>query len=94
MGHRFAYYYHYRVLPVVIDHINGTRTDNKITNLRSVDYTTNNRNQKNAKGFYKRKDGFYQAQITVDKQVIYLGIYKTEVDATEAYHQAKKLYHK
>ncbi|WP_065842777.1 HNH endonuclease [Campylobacter fetus] len=37
MKHRLLYFLYYNELPIEIDHINGIRNDNSITNLRSVD---------------------------------------------------------
>ncbi len=94
MGHRFAFFLKNGFLPNVIDHINNDRSDNRISNIRSVDYKENNRNQKSPRGFYKRKDyDAFQSQITVDGKTVYLGVYRTEVEAKDAYIVAKKLYH-
>ena len=46
-AHRLAWIYHYGDIPegLVIDHINGKRHDNKITNLRAVTQSENAKNR-------------------------------------------------
>lgn len=64
-----------------IDHIDGVKTNNKITNLRDVDYQENRRNlpiQHNNKsglpGVYKcTRSGVWVAQIKVCGRQVYLG---------------------
>lgn len=51
------------------------------------------KNRKNVKGFYKRSDGKYQAQIRIYGKKVNLGRFDTEEEAREAYLEAKYLYH-
>lgn len=44
--HRLIWFLVYGELPVVVDHINGDTTDNRIINLRNVDAVGNTRNTK------------------------------------------------
>ena len=46
LSHRLAWLYVYGVWPLEIDHINGVKDDNRISNLRSVNRQTNLRNTK------------------------------------------------
>ena len=87
----------------VIDHINGNRSDNRISNLRDIDVASNIQNQKKANSANKstRLLGVYQsdrdnptAKIKVDGKSIHLGTFKTKDDAHDAYIQAKRKYHK
>jgi hypothetical protein len=44
-SHRIAWFLYYGEFPInLIDHINGDRTDNRIENLRDVEYSINNNN--------------------------------------------------
>lgn len=91
-SHRLGFYLHYGIIPDMIDHINGIRNDNSITNLRSV---TNQENQFNtkSKGYYWCKENKkYRAKIKFNKQ-IHLGYFDTEEEARQAYLDAKLIYH-
>ena len=43
--HRAVWAVAHGYLPVVIDHINGDKTDNRLENLREVSYSENNKNK-------------------------------------------------
>lgn len=93
-GHHFAYYYKYKKIVDNIDHINNIRSDNKISNLRSVTKQGNSFNMKNVKGCYLGKCGLrWYAYINVDYKRIYLGAFNNELEAHSAYLEAKKIYH-
>lgn len=86
-----------------IDHINGDRTDNRITNLRLVSKTENqhnrchaNRDAKTAKvlGVCWYKAGqCWKAQIQSDGKKIHLGYHPTIEAASAAYRKAKDAVH-
>ncbi|WP_446719173.1 HNH endonuclease signature motif containing protein [Halocynthiibacter sp. C4] len=67
-----------------IDHINGDRTDNRISNLRHVSRAENARNSSRSSantsgrtGVYKvKKSGKWNARIRVDGRFINLGFFK------------------
>lgn len=92
--HRVIYAYHYGDIPpdMVIDHINNKPSDNRIENLRVVTRQENNFNMKNVRGFSETKYG-YKAVIKFCGKEIYLGTYKTEKEAKQAYMIAKKVVH-
>ena len=76
----------------VIDHINQKKNDNRKSNLRYATKSQNGINtKKKIKGVYKDKKRWY-ARITVNKEVIKLGSYKTKEEAVLARQQAEIKY--
>ena len=83
-----------------IDHINGDRADNRISNLRLVTMNENMMNKKIYKsnksgivGVAKRSDtGSWRAQISVNGKAIKLGSFKTKEEAITARLAAEKRY--
>jgi len=82
-----------------IDHINGDPLDNRVENLRMVDYKANNQNlavyRNNTSGYMgveRLPNGKYRARITVDGKRIHLGMYFTKEAAAEARQLAEKQY--
>jgi hypothetical protein len=77
----------------LIDHISLNKLDNRKINLRKATSTINNQNRK-AKGYtWNNTVKMWHSSITANKKKIYLGVYKTEAEAREAYLEAKKKYH-
>jgi HNH endonuclease len=90
LAHRVAWAAYYGKWPSgVIDHINGNKQDNRISNLRDVDNTTNLRNRKkmrsNTSGttgvHYSKADGKWIARIGVLSGHAYLGSFDSKEDA-------------
>jgi len=83
------------------DHVNGNTLDNTRNNLRLASHSQNTRNRKtNAnsttgiKGvWWNKKDMKWQAGITVDGKLHYLGRFSNVEDAKKAYEQASKKFH-
>jgi len=101
LAHRLAWLYVYGFMPSMIDHIDGDKTNNKIENLRSCNYSTNamnsgvkKRNKLGVKGVFASKNGKYVAQICVNYKRIHLGTFETVDDASKAYAVASRHYHK
>ena len=105
-SHRLAWLYCYGCFPKnCIDHINGNKSDNRISNLRDVTHSENLRNQKkprsdNKSGFlgvciHKRINGEikFGAQIRTDGKPTFLGLFDTPNEAHMAYMQAKRIAH-
>jgi hypothetical protein len=92
--HRFAWMFVYGEDPgeLQIDHINGVCDDNRLSNLRVVTEKQNHYNRW-GKGFQKRKDGSYRAEICVDYKRIHLGTFKSAKEARQAYLNAKQKHH-
>lgn len=103
-GSRFVrtYRMHYEILkpkhPMVTDHINGNRLDNRRVNLREATRVQNTMNMKvsprnklGIKGVCKR-DNRFVARIRVKRELIHLGCFKTTGEAAAAYFCAAKKY--
>jgi hypothetical protein len=97
LAHRVAWAIYYGEWPKKhIDHINGDRADNRISNLRDVTGTENNRNAKRRKdnksgyaGVYKYKKRF-RAHIKVDGKMKVIGSFPTALEAHE-FREIEKL---
>jgi len=77
-----------------VDHINGDKLNNHISNLRMVTHQQNHFNRTKAKGYYWHKHSKkWMAKITVNYKDKYLGSFDTEQEAREAYLSAKKILH-
>lgn len=101
LAHRIIWALYYKEYPSgQIDHINGIRTDNCITNLRVVSSQGNARNRSMCSnnssgtcGVYWRKDkNKWQARIVVDGQDKHLGYFDTREEAASIRAEAAKKY--
>lgn len=81
----------------LVDHVNGDKLDNRRCNLRFATKSQNNMNTKRVKGaskfkgviWVKRKNGgMWKARLTLGGETIYLGSYKTDLEAASAYNEA------
>ena len=80
------------------DHINHNGLDNQKKNLRIVTKSQNQHNRRPHGKTSKYKGvawhGYrWVARIAINKKQYYLGLYKTELGAAEAYKKAAKKYH-
>ena len=91
--HRLIWLYVYGVWPVnQVDHINRNRTDNRIVNLREATKQQNSMNMgkfctntSGHNGVHPHKgSGKWQAQITFNYKVIYLGLFESIEEAVAA----------
>ena len=85
-AHRVGWFLHYGYQPVMLDHINQNKSDNRISNLRECTMSDNLGNQKpknklGVKGVRKMPCGGYTVSCCGD----YLGYYKDITDAAKAY---------
>lgn len=82
---------------VWIDHINLDRADNRVENLRKANPQQNQCNKKgwnklNVKGVTKHRNK-YMAQIQKDNKLIYIGLFSTIKEASDAYDKkARELF--
>ena len=98
---RLAWLYCYGSMPLLfIDHINGIRSDNRLSNLREVSNTDNIKNGKKRKNNTSGYQGItwhktaskWMAQIMVDRKTIYLGLHDSIQEAIKARDIAEKVY--
>ena len=97
--HRFLFELYYQCAlkeNEQIDHINGNKLDNRISNLRKVNNAQNNQNKSKRKdskqefkGIYRTEHG-YKANIQHNGIKEYLGTYSTAKKAVAAYNQRAK----
>jgi hypothetical protein len=85
--------------PQDIDHINGDRSDNRISNLRSVSRLENGRNKaaqesrSNAAGvMWVERNKKWRARITVNGKRLDLGLHSTIDEAVAARKKAERQY--
>jgi hypothetical protein len=101
-AHRLAWLHYYGEHPKKhIDHINGDKSDNRISNLRDVSRSVNLQNVRRARvdnlatgllGVIRSRDKF-SAHIFVDGKSKHLGVYSTAPEAHAAYLIAKRAMH-
>ena len=98
MAHRLAWLYVYGEWPTKqIDHINGKKDDNRISNLRLADNAENQQNintprtnKSGVKGvFWNRFVNKWHAQIGIEGRNKHIGLYERFEDAVEARRQAE-----
>lgn len=103
-AHNLAWLYVYGCLPKnIIDHIDGSKDNNAISNLRDVTYAENSHNQRRAHkdsltGFigidYNKTKKRYRARIQLNGMRVTLGGFDTPEKAHNAYLQAKRQLHR
>lgn len=98
--HRVAWFLYYGEWPdKTVDHINGNRSDNRITNLRLATISENGYNRKtpqnNTSGFkgVSFHRGLWQAQISVSGKNKFLGRFASREEAAAAYGKSALQYH-
>lgn len=103
LAHRLAWYFSYGVMPNVhIDHINESKIDNRLCNLRLANNSQNQQNisklpSNNTSGYtgvsWHKNDKKWRAKIMINNASISLGNYDTPEEASEAYLAAKREHH-
>lgn len=102
-AHRLAWLYVHGEHPEnQIDHINGDPSDNRISNLRKATQLENAQNRRrpqknNEHGSlgitYDSRKKLWRARIGVNGKRKYIGKYKSQEEAAQAYIEAKRLLH-
>lgn len=89
LAHRLAWFYCFQEWPILIDHINRDRSDNRLDNLREVTQSINIHNSSDRPS----KSGFrnatkvgnrYQSVIKINGKSIHLGMFDTAAEASNA----------
>lgn len=101
LAHRLAWFMQHGEWPKAsIDHVNGCKTDNRISNLRVVEHKDNMKNLPKRKDnktgytgvFWNKKYGSYQAYIRYNGKLIHLGYHKNIEDAILVRREAERDY--
>ena len=101
-AHRLAWLYVYGYMPSkveYIDHIDRTKDNNQIDNLRIANHSENKLNSglpKNNKTGYKGVQMHgerFRAQTTINSKRVHLGTFDTALDAYNAYVKAVQSHH-
>ncbi len=96
--HRVAFAMHNGYWPEMVDHMNGNTSDNRALNLRASDKYFNARNAapkrgNRFRGACKRPSG-WEVLIRAQGNQIYIGCFKSEIEAAYAYDMASLEHHK
>lgn len=96
--HRLIYKMFFNIEPLIIDHINNCKADNRIENLRESDRKENKikspvvQNLSGFRGVFKRKDReTYEVRICLLKKDTHVGYYRNPEEAAAAYNLAAKI---
>jgi len=101
LAHRLAWFYYYGNLPnQTIDHINGIKTDNRISNLRDISSSGNCQNLLRSRGssgligaHFQKSRNRWSSSIKLNGVRTHLGYFKTAEEAHTAYIAAKRSMH-
>jgi|LakMenEpi03Aug12_release.lakeMendotaPanAssembly.Ray.scaffolds.fasta_scaffold597176_1 hypothetical protein len=82
---------------IVVDHINNDKLDNRVENLQLISNRENTTKIARGKSKYigviwQKKLNKWGARIRIEGKSIYLGVFDCEIQASEAYQNALKMY--
>jgi hypothetical protein len=92
-AHRIVYLHTKGRLPPELDHRDGNRTNNAVSNLRPASRSQNGANRTRAaraepRGVTRLRNGGYQVSINADGKQIHLGTFTSPTAADRAYRDA------
>jgi hypothetical protein len=98
--HRIAFLLTYGKWPELVDHINGIRSDNRISNLREASSSQNRMNAKTRRDNTSGHPGVkwhselqkWRAEIKKGGRIITLGMFEEKTDAVAARQKAQQEY--
>lgn len=95
-AHRVAFLLMTGTIPLVVDHINRDKSDNRWINLRDVSQSLNMKNtgiradnSSGVVGVSMAKGGRWQAYINIDMKRVHLGTFKDKADAIRVRRKAE-----
>lgn len=101
--HHLAWFHVHGVMPTYsIDHINGIKHDNRISNLRDIPHMQNTQNEirprsNNTSGYlgvyYRKERNTWVAQLRINGRNKRFGSFKTPELAYQEYLRVKRLHH-
>lgn len=99
-AHRVVFFLHHGWCPAIIDHIDGDRLNNQISNLRPALHKENIRNSKvyenntsGVKGVRATANGTFQASLMLDGKTVFSGTFPNKSEAIAARRMAEIKYH-
>lgn len=101
-AHRVAWYLTHGEWPSMIDHIDGDRTNNSLSNLRIASYSQQNCNRRKPRNNSSGVKGVswnsqaekWQARVQADKRVKFLGYFESVEEASAAVLTYRETVHK
>lgn len=101
LAHRLAWLYCYGNIPTMIDHIDGDRSNNRISNLREVSHAENMYNSKvrsdNKSGIrcvsWNKRNNKWEVRVKVDGKLKNYGYYADIDEATKVAELVRKTHH-
>lgn len=101
LAHRLIFLYHHGYLPKSLDHIDGNKLNNDISNLREATTIQNQMNSKKRKSWcgklpssiykgvsWNKRDKKWCSRITINGKRKHIGYFDSEIDAARAYDDA------
>lgn len=97
LAHRVIFFFERGYLPEFVDHIDGNRQNNHISNLREATRSVNNQNRHGPTsrsstgvlGVFPSGKKF-MAKVVVNKKHVYLGTFSTKEEASNVYLTARR----